>query len=146
MSVCRNDEDHKAGLTWVTTPGFESAHEVAATCSDRFGHLIKRVVSAVNHTELNDEEAFSHFETLLSSQLRGKGTKAQFQAGYDRVEDKMNAYIDNYWKATLAANPSAAIHRRQSSTNKLTWAAMSQFPDYTWLPEPDEGSEGVTNS
>jgi hypothetical protein len=141
MSVCLNDEDHQAGLTYLTTPGFDSAHEVAATCSDRFGHLIERVVSAVNHTGLSRKDAFSQFETLLSSQIRGKGTKAQFQEGYDRVEDRMNAYIDKYWKATLATNPSAAIHRRQSSTNQTTWAAISQSPDNTWVPDSDAGSE-----
>lgn len=143
MSVCLNDEDRKTGLTYLTTPGFVSAHEVAATCSDRFGHLIERVVSAVNNTKLSNKEAFSHFETLLSSQTRGEGTKAQFQAGYDRVENGMDAYIDSYWDATLATNPSAAIHRWQSNTNQVTWAAISRFPDNTSLPESNEGSEGV---
>jgi hypothetical protein len=143
MSLCPNNEDHNAGLTYRNTPGFKSAYEVASTCSDRFGHLIEKVVSAVNNTELNSVDAFSHFETLISSQLRGEGTKAQFQAGYDRVESGMNSYIDGHWKATMAADPSAGARRRAYESNQVTWRAVSEFPPDTWLPESSERSDEV---
>jgi hypothetical protein len=143
MSVCPNNEDHDAGLTYLTAPGYQSAYEVASACSDRFGHLIEKVVSAVNDTELKSVDAFSHFETLISSQLRGEGTKAQFQAGYERVESGMDSYIDGHWKATIAADPSAEARRRAYDSKRMTWVAVSEFSPDTWLPESSERSDEV---
>jgi len=143
MSVCPNNEDHHAGLSWLNTPGFDSAYKVAQTCSDRFVHLVDKVVSAVNHTELDSEYAFSHFETLLSTQIRGEGTKAQFLAGYDKVESEMDSLLDRYWNSRIAADPSAETERRTSDSIRVTWVALSRFPSDTWLPESSKKSVEV---
>jgi len=143
MSVCPNNEDHHAGLSWLNTPGFDSASEVAQECSDRFGHLVEKVVSAVNHTGLDSQYAFSHFETLLSTQIRGEGTKAQFLAGYDKVESEMDLLLDRYWNPRVAANQSAEAERRTSDSTRVTSKALSRFPSDTWLPKSSSKSVEV---
>lgn len=142
MSVCPNNEDHHAGLSWLNTPGIDSAYKVAQACSDRFVHLVDKVVSAVNHTEL-DNETFSHFETLLSTQIRGEGTKAQFLAGYDKVESEMDSLLDRYWNPRIAANTSAETKRRTRDSTRVTWVALSRFPSDAWLPESSRKSVEV---